>query len=562
MRTVEGMAIGRLLSWAATITTVTVLPWNTYDPINVPKLTVLSISGFMVMAFLATQGNIIFSKEFRPLTLVAFAFIADLFLVLIFSGTNTNQEFFGTNGRSTGFLAFVSLTFLLMAGALSSTGIVCKKFSWFLIGSGVVSALYGVAQALDMDPANWINNYSPAIGFLGNPDFQSSFMGFSAVLAFALLLSKETLIAVKTGLLAMILVAMYVIKETGAQQGFLVLLGGSAMIALIFVYQSKAKALTLPIFSLGFVSFALAVMGSLNSGPLASLLHKPSVIYRGDYWRAGWKMTLDNPYFGVGLDSYGDWYRRSRDVAATLRRGPDITSNAAHNVFLDFSSNGGFPLLIIYLALMILVARAAVRVIRRSTRFDPVFTGLFAVWMAYQAQSIISLNQLGLAVWGWIISGLLIGYEINTRLEIAESKAHKLTKKDRSISASADKKVLPVTSVALSIGFLVGLLVGLPPLIASSKVKSAFESGDKFVIAAAVDFFPQDLARTNQIAYIFKQNDLETDAISLIMATVKQYPDSYDSWALLASLKSASSAQIAQARAQMKRLDPHNPDLQ
>ena len=264
---------------------------------------------------------------------------------------------------------------------------------------------------------------------------------------------------------------------------------------------------------------------------------------------------------GVGLDSYGDWYRRSRDVAATLRRGPDITSNAAHNVFLDFSSNGGFPLLIIYLALMILVARAAVRVIRRSTRFDPVFTGLFAVWMAYQAQSIISLNQLGLAVWGWIISGLLIGYEINTRLEIAESKAHKLTKKDRSISAPADKKVLPVTSVALSIGFLVGLLVGLPPLIASSKVKSAFESGDKFVIAAAVDFFPQDLARTNQIAYIFKQNDLETDAISLIMATVKQFPDSYDSWALLASLKSASPAQIAQARAQMKRLDPHNPDL-
>ena len=65
--------------------------------------------------------------------------------------------------------------------------------------------------------------------------------------------------------------------------------------------------------------------------------------------------------------------------------------------------------------MMFLVLIAAIRVIRRSSNFDPYFSGLFAVWVAYQAQSIISLNQLGLAVWGWIISGLIIGFEINTR---------------------------------------------------------------------------------------------------------------------------------------------------
>jgi O-antigen ligase len=66
-------------------------------------------------------------------------------------------------------------------------------------------------------------------------------------------------------------------------------------------------------------------------------------------------MTIDNPIFGVGLDSYGDWYRRSRTIEATLRRGPDVTSNAAHNAFLDISSYGGFPLVLIYIVLIILV---------------------------------------------------------------------------------------------------------------------------------------------------------------------------------------------------------------
>ena len=88
-------------------------------------------------------------------------------------------------------------------------------------------------------------------------------------------------------------------------------------------------------------------------------------------------MTIDHPFTGVGLDSYGDWYRVSRTLAATLRRGPDITSNAAHNVFLDFSSNGGFPLLIAYLLILGLSLVSAIRVVRRTNGFDFIHAGLF-----------------------------------------------------------------------------------------------------------------------------------------------------------------------------------------
>jgi hypothetical protein len=308
----------------------------------------------------------------------------------------------------------------------------------------------------------------------------------------------------------------------------------------------------------GFVGVVLVTLGSLNTGPLASVLYKASVTYRGDYWRAGWKMTTEHPFFGVGLDSYGDWYRRARTVEATLRRGPDIVSNAAHNVLLDLSSNGGFPLLIIYLFMMFLVVGAAIKVVKRSAGFDPVFAGLVAVWIAYQAQSIISLNQLGLAVWGWIISGLIIGYEINTReIEVVQ----KQSAKGKSASAMAAQKVMPITAVGMFVGFMVGIALGVPPLNATSKFKSGLETGDVNVVQNIASNWPQDATRSAQIAILLNDNKLPAQALEVIGRAKPQFPDSYDLWRALASLSNASATDIEEAKAQMKRLDPHNPDL-
>ena len=557
----EKLAIGRLLGWVAAITTVVVAPWTTLDPINPPKLSMLSIGGFMCWGFLLLNSRFLTSSKFRLPTILCGLFVFDLILVVIFSGSNFNQEFFGTNGRATGFVAYSSLAGLFLAAVATSTHASLNRVSWFLVGTGFLSLTYGIVQAQGIDPIKWVNKYSPVVGFVGNPDFQSSLMGFSGVMAISIAINREITKGIRIALTVYIGLSLFVIKETKAQQGFLVFLGGLAIIGLIWIYKSKLKALTLPLAGVGFFGGTVIVLGSLNMGRLASLLHKASVIYRGDYWRAGWKMTTENPIFGVGLDSYGDWYRRSRTIEAALRRGPDVTSNAAHNVFLDFSSNGGFPLLLIYVALMVLVVRAAFRVIKRNTGFDPVFTGLFSVWVAYQAQSVISLNQIGLAVWGWIISGLIIGYEINSRNESDELRVERSSRKGKSKKLGSAQAVLPSTVVVLFVGLLVGLLVGLPSLVASSKTKSAFESGDLRIIASAIDYFPQDAARANQIAYIFQQNKLEAEALAVLAESVKKYPDSYDAWKLLASLTTASPVQIAEAKAQMKRLDPHNPEL-
>jgi hypothetical protein len=256
------------------------------------------------------------------------------------------------------------------------------------------------------------------------------------------------------------------------------------------------------------------------------------------------------------MDSYGEWYRRSRSEAATLRRGPEVITDAAHNVYLDISSYGGFPLLIIYVALMALVVISAVKVIKRSTGFNPIFAGLFGGWVAFQAQSIISINQIGLAIWGWVLSGLIIGYEINTRNVVA---VEPVKKKGRSVDVPVQASA--GTVVVMFAAFALGVLVGAPPYIASAKFKSALESGRPQVVQDVAYTWPEDSSRFAQVALILNENKLDAQALQVAVDATKKFPDTYLVWSTLNKMNSATPDQKTQALTQMKRLDPNNPNL-
>ena len=420
---------------------------------------------------------------------------------------------------------------------------------------GAASLAYGVIQSVGADPIEWVNPYSPVFGFLGNPNFQSSLLGVLGTMVFAQFFVGDLRIKFK-GLIAFYLVlTVHVIKETSSQQGFLVLVLGITVVIGLYL-EKKNRRLGIAYGLISVVGFFLVLFGTLNKGPLALFLYKTSVTYRGDYWRAGWKMTLEHPIFGVGMDSYGDWYRRSRTLAATLRRGPEVTSNAAHNVFLDMSSYGGFPLLLIYTALMVLVVISAFKVIKRNSGFNPIFGGLVAGWVGFQAQSIISINQIGLAIWGWVLSGLIIGYEINTR---DNGLLESTTKKSGIASKTAQSSAGSV--VVLFIASVIGILVGMPPYAATAKYKTALETRDPQVIQDAAYIWPIDSTRMIQVAMTLNDNKLEAQGLEVALDAVQKFPENYSVWATLYSMESATVEQKTQALAQMKRLDPLNPDL-
>jgi O-antigen ligase len=453
------------------------------------------------------------------------------------------------------------LCFLLVAAVVAFTDELVERIKNVFFLAGSLSVFYGIIQAFGLDPIEWVNQYSPVFGFLGNPNFQSSFLGLTGVLSLALILGSFKNPPLLIGHAIYQLLALYVIYKTNSQQGLLVYAGGAGIVLILWIKTSKFKVLVIPMYVASALGFIAVGLGSLNSGPLAGLLYKESVTYRGDYWRAGIKMGLDHPFFGVGLDSYGEWYRRARTIEATLRRGPEITSNAAHNVVIDFFANGGFPLAIIYLSLLVLVLRSCYLVLRRTDKFNPTFVGLVAVWSAYQAQSIISLNQLGLAVWGWIISGLIIGYEINTRdtqfideLKDVSSKS----KKNRKVGKA---ETAPTTIIGVFLGLLAGALLSMPALIASARHKSALESGSYERVVDLAYSWPTDPFRMVQVASVLAGSKFEKEALSVILDATVKFPNEYKTWESLSNAPNATKEQKTEALVQMKRLDPLNPNL-
>ncbi len=554
MREKAEAALGKVLVWALVSVTLLVTPLWSLDPINPIKMLALSATGFMGLGVLLVNQKALALGRFKvPLILIG-GFMAWQLIVFLVSGGEKLQQLFGTTGRNTGLITYLAFSILFVVSMVASSAVF---LNWFLLVSlvvGVASLVYGVIQALGGDPFDWVNPYSPVFGFLGNPNFQSSLLGILGSIVFTQLLSGSVKLQVRSSYLVYLLVTLYVIKETDSQQGFLVLLIGSGITLGVYVNQ-RSRALGYSYLGLALIGFLAVLVGTLNKGPLASLLYKDSVTYRGDYWRAGWKMTVDNPIFGVGLDSYGDWYRRSRTIEATLRRGPDVTSNAAHNVFLDISAYGGFPLVLIYIALMVLVLISAVKVISRSQGFNAGFVGLVAGWVAFQAQSIISINQIGLAIWGWVLSGLIIGYEINTRgAEVAvEKKTGKNATKPVQSSAGS--------VLGIFVGLVVGVLVGMSPYLASAKYKGALETSNPTIIQEAAYIWPLDPTRMIQVAGTLNENKLEAQGLKVALDATESFPDYYGVWASLYSMNSATAEQKAEALDQMKRLDPLNPTL-
>jgi hypothetical protein len=268
------------------------------------------------------------------------------------------------------------------------------------------------------------------------------------------------------------------------------------------------------------------------------------------------KMGTDHPFTGVGMDGYGDWYRRARsEYAATVLPGPRTITNASHNVVIDFFAYGGYPLLLSYIAILAVGVWAVVRVTLRQRAYDGTFVALVAVWATYELQSIISINQVGLAIWGWVSVGALVAYEYSTRPRPEHNeKTNPLKQKELVFSPQ----------LVGGIGVVIGALIAVPPMAADAKYKSGLKAQNLQQVEAALTpsyLTPRDSQRLAQTILIFENSKLIDQAHKYALEGVKYNPDYFDAWRVLYSITNSTQAEKEEALKNMKRLDPHNPDV-
>ena len=538
--------IEKLLLGAVPLITLATTPFLSYDPITLPRFLVLVTFGLILLFTVLIQRTHKFISYHRPFLILSTGFTAWSILSLQFSGIGLTDGFFGIAGRFNGVLTYISFITFMTVAILLSRAEVNSLFVKILAITGVISAIYGLIQYRGKDPFNWISEYSPVFGFFGNPNFQASFMGMSATASLALLLNIRIKLLHRFSWAIYIPFALFIISKSKSQQGFLVFAAGASVVMYLWIsthYRfKKLKFLYLVVWVLG--TFAVLI-DILQKGPWQSVLYKESVSYRGDFWRAGWSMSTDNPIFGVGLGGYGDHFRSNRDLVSASR--VEISSNvdSAHNILLDISSGGGFPLLAFYLGLVLLTLVSAIKVIRRSTTFDFTFAGIFGAWVAYTAQSLISVSQIGIAIWGWVLSGAIIGYEINSR------------SKREPVALKNDASEI----LAVSGGLILGLLLTMPFVISDTQFRSTVRSGDVNKIMASVQRWPQSVENMNFATSLFRQGGFPDQSLIIARQAVKLNPRSFEAWQQLYVSPNASEAERVNALAKMRALDPLNPTL-
>jgi len=390
---------------------------------------------------------------------------------------------------------------------------------------------------------------------MGNTNFQSSLLGITSTATLCTLLAQKNTLNLRVIYLSIIIISFFVISKTQSLQGFLVFGIGALVVLNLYLKDRSSKSISVGVLAGSFLSLLVFGLGILDQGPLARFLHTPTIALREFYWGAGINMLKANPLFGFGYDSYGDYYRMFRSPGSILDYGPELASDAAHNVFIDIAVNGGLPLLIIYCGLLGVVLFSAIKFIKRETGFDPYFATLFSCWVAYVSQTMISINQISLAIWGWVLAGAIVSYEISTR----ELSTLNLSQNGNKGKVKVEMQAKGI--VAIFVGSIVGLLIALPPFLGSAGMRSAMLSRDPVRIESAALAWPKNVTYMIKATEIFRDNKLDSKSHAMALVTLEEFPNSFSAWRTLSTLPNATAAELVKAKSEMKRLDPFNPDL-
>ena len=395
------------------------------DPFNSPKLWLLLLVSSWLIGHLVKNNQSIFEEKYLKIIFIALFVFVVLTLISAFKTDEGYTAFLGENMRRTGALNYLSLSILLLSAALFIRLRNINRVYGVGFFTGVIVGGYGLLQSSGIDFVQWNNPYNSVISTVGNPNFSAAIMAVLATLIIGPVMNSNFSNFIRITCLLTSGILLYTIYQSGARQGLISIGLGIGFYITVFIHSKNRFLGFASIFS-GFLLSIFAILGMLQIGPLTSLLYKPSVTVRGYYWRAGLEMLKDHPFFGVGLDRYGAYFKEYRESSYPLNYGFDITSTNAHNVPIQIFSTGGVFVGLAYIAILLIIFWRGITGMKNNSGNNRlVIASVFSAWLAFQAQSIISIDNIGITVWGWVLGGTVIGLSISGSQPTNQSYSNK-----------------------------------------------------------------------------------------------------------------------------------------
>ena len=552
------------------LVTLIISPNMGSDPVNIVKLAVLFVGlALGVPLFIRSYLREEFKLDGISLAILSLIMIvgANAFLQ---STQPKAEQFWGAWGRSSGLLYYSLLLVLFLMGyALSQLSKTQKLIDGLLL-LNVPFSIYATLQVLGLDPIPW--SRKEVFATLGNTNFSSAMFAFLALQLVARLLYRAEKNSVRSLIGALLFLDLFLMLKTLSVQGPLLFGIGIVIIFLIKIWHSghlKALALTAV---LSLISGAFVIMGILKRGPLSEIVYQETLAFRVDYWRAGIRMIEASPLTGFGFDSYGDYYRQYRDLDAVLRTGPERTSNTAHNIFIDIGVNAGLLTLLLTLLLFLRPLFLGTRSIIRKQMNQEFQVFIYVFIFVYFLQSLISINQVGVGVWGWFFLGALSGITIDKlaksarREELinlsgknANSYVQRESKAKKNVNSNSH---LPASQVLITFVIaLISIPMALIPLVTDNRVLNVIRSLNAPTSESPTSLPLGGALTTGQAELILNGlatlGDKRTTAYA--ESILESNPRNIYAWRILEDLGESEEIR-SRASEMLKALDPLNPN--
>lgn len=427
-----------------------------FDPFNTPKFSALIVFASLIAMKLFTLTDYKFfikSKVNLLFKCILATFILSGFIAVLFSD-NLFIATVGDTQRRNGLLSYLALAIITLAAYELVSFKNSLVFFRVTVATGLIFSFYGLLQMSGKDFIDWSNLGNAVIGTAGNSNFASALMSIFAVTSVTSLFvfTKSRLMQVIS--IACLIMCSIAIIGSDSLQGLVSMSIGILFFVSIYVYSNYKRA-GLVLIALSATGLSFAVAGMLQKGPLTEILYKRSITVRGYYWEAAIEMLRSHPFTGIGFDHYGYYFKEMRDFKYPLEFGFNLTSTNAHNTFLQMFANGGVFLGSSYLALVVFTFYVGLKLIKNSSSKNRVIAiGILTIWIVFQSQSLISIDNIAISVWGWLLTGVVNGLysesiSLNEKVQLPKTKA----KREQTVSLSAITTfvVLVIPSLVLSV---------------------------------------------------------------------------------------------------------------